>query len=263
MQLTLHPKQSQVFMSPARQILFGGASGPGKSHLLRVAAIAWATGIPGLQIYLFRRTFPDLYRNHMEGPKSFPALLADWIAAQKVRINYSNHEISFANGSKILLAHIQHDNDLMKIQGAEIHVALIDELTHFTKSQYAFIRSRVRMAGITVPPQWHGHFPRIVAASNPGSIGHNWVKALFVDPVPSGEIWTTPPDEGGLSTQFIPAVLSDNPNLMEDDPEYPARLQGLGNPALIKAMLEGDWNITQGGLLDDLWNQQTQHVLDP
>jgi hypothetical protein len=262
MQLTLHPRQSQVFTSPARQLLFGGAAGPGKSFLLRVAAIAWATGIPGLQVYLFRRTFPDLYKNHMEGPTSFPALLGPWVAEKYVKIYHDKNLIAFSNGSRIHLTHMQYEHDVQKIQGAEIHVALVDELTHFSKAQYAFIRSRVRMAGIDVPEQFRGMFPRLVTASNPGGLGHNWVRALFIDPVAPGVMWMAPPEEGGLTTQFIPAHLSDNPTLLRDDPEYADRLRGLDNPLLVKAMLEGDWNIQAGGYFDDLWDQDI-HVVEP
>lgn len=251
---SLHPKQRLVFESPARQILFGGGAGGGKSRMLRTAAIAWAWQIPKLQVYLFRRTFPDLYKNHMEGPSSFPEMLAPLVAEKQVRINYSNHDISFSNGSKIQLVHMQYEHNKENIQGAEIHVALIDELTHFTKSQYAYIRSRVRMVGVDVPEEHTGKFPRIVTASNPGSIGHSWVRALFIDSAPPGDIWQAPPKEGGLSTQFIPALLQDNPSMMEQDPDYDQRLQGLGNEALVKAMREGDWNIVAGGAIDDVFD---------
>ena len=262
MRLALHPKQTQVFQSPARQILFGGAAGPGKSHLLRVAGIAWAYAIPGLQVYLFRRTFPDLYKNHMEGPTSFPALLAPWIAEGFVKINYAQHQITFAHQAKIHLAHMQYEHDTDKIQGAEIHCALIDELTHFTKSQYSFIRSRVRMSNLAIPPTLAGRFPRIVAASNPGGPGHGWVRELFVDSASPGQIWEAAAEEGGLTTQFIPALLRDNPTLLRDDPTYADRLRGLSSPELVRAMLEGDWNAMVGGMFDDLWNPRV-HVLEP
>jgi Terminase large subunit, T4likevirus-type, N-terminal len=262
MQLALHPKQSQVFQSPARQILFGGAAGPGKSHLLRVAGIAWAYAIPGLQVYLFRRTFPDLYKNHMEGPTSLPALLAPWTAEGFAKINYAQNQIAFAHGSKIHLMHMQHEHDVDKIQGAEIHVALLDELTHFTKVQYSFIRSRVRMSGVVMPPALAGRFPRILAASNPGGPGHGWVRALFVDSAPPGQIWEAPVDEGGLTTQFIPALLKDNPTLLREDPTYADRLRGLSSPELVRAMLEGDWNALVGGMFDDLWKLAV-HVVEP
>jgi Terminase large subunit, T4likevirus-type, N-terminal len=262
LRLALHPKQSQVFASPARQILFGGAAGPGKSMLLRVAGIAWAYAIPGLQVYLFRRTYPDLYKNHMEGPTSLPALLAPWVAEGFVKINYAANQIVFAHGSKIHLLHMQHESDTDRIQGAEIHVALIDELTHFTKAQYSFIRSRVRMTGLTIPAALAGRFPRLLTASNPGGPGHGWVRDLFVDRAPWGTMWEAPPEEGGLTTQFIPALLRDNPTLLQEDPTYADRLRGLSSPELVRAMLEGDWNALLGGMFDDVWRESV-HVIEP
>ena len=79
--LGLHRKQGEVFLSKATEILFGGAAGPGKSHLLRIAAISFSYDIPGLQVYLFRRTFDDLWKNCVEGPADFYALLVEWVKA--------------------------------------------------------------------------------------------------------------------------------------------------------------------------------------
>ncbi|MFZ9311870.1 MAG: terminase large subunit domain-containing protein, partial [Arenimonas sp.] len=134
--LRLHPRQSQAFTSTATEILYGGAAGGGKSHLMRVAAIAWCVAIPGLQVYLFRRTYPELVANHLDGAGAFPALLAPWIATKWVSMNLSNLEIQFGNGSKIHLCHCQHEKDRFKYQGAEIHALLMDELTHFTPTIY-------------------------------------------------------------------------------------------------------------------------------
>jgi len=247
-------------LSPATEILYGGAAGGGKSHLMRVAAIAWCYDIAGLQVYLFRRTFPDLIKNHMEGPSGFPALLADWVGSKFARINYSDNEVAFTNRSKIFLCHCQHEKDVYKYQGSEIHVLMPDELTHFAESQYRYLRSRNRMAGIELPERYRGMFPRVLAASNPGNIGHNWVKAAFVKPAPAMNIWQTPDSEGGKLRQFIPAALSDNPSL--NATEYAATLQGLGRPELVKAMLEGSWDIVAGGMFDDVWDPLT-HVVKP
>ena len=94
-----HPRQQIAFQSAATEILFGGAAGPGKSHLLRIAAITWCAEIPGLQVYLFRRIREDLIRNHIEGPKGFRALLAPWTAAGFTKI-VGDDEIRFWNGSR-------------------------------------------------------------------------------------------------------------------------------------------------------------------
>jgi hypothetical protein len=92
--------------------LYGGAAGGGKSHLMRSAAIIWCSMVPGLQVYLFRRLFPDLVKNHMEGPKGFRVLLAPWVASGHV--NIVEEEIRFWNGSSIFLCHSKDEKDRYK-----------------------------------------------------------------------------------------------------------------------------------------------------
>jgi hydroxymethylpyrimidine pyrophosphatase-like HAD family hydrolase len=76
LRLRLQPKQAAAFRSRATELLYGGAAGGGKSHLMRAAFIAWCLDVPGLECFLFRRTYPDLMRNHMEGPSGLRAMLA-------------------------------------------------------------------------------------------------------------------------------------------------------------------------------------------
>lgn len=253
--IELHERQTLAFDSEATEILYGGAAGGGKSHLMRVAAIIWCSEIPGLQVYIFRREFPDLYKNHMEGPTGFPALLAPWTQSGHAKINYSANQIKFWNGSKIHLCHCKNEKDVYGYQGAEIHVLMPDELTHFTDFMYRYLRGRVRLGGLVVPEKHKGTFPRILSGTNPGGVGHNWVKGTFVTPAPPMAIVQQSKAEGGLKRQYIPAKLSDNPTLLINDPDYIDRLEGLGNEALIKAMRDGDWNIVAGGALDDVWNE--------
>lgn len=242
----LHPKQWTAFTSEATEILYGGAAGSAKSHLIRVAAIIWSLTIPGLQTYIFRRIYDDLIKNHMEGPTGFHALLAPWMGKY---VEIVDTEIRFNNGSKIYLCHCQHEKDRFKYQGAEIHVLLIDELTHFTEVIYRFLRSRVRMpVNMEVSNEFKGLFPRILCGSNPGGIGHQWVKSTFIDKAAAFEIKKCSNDEGGFSRQYIPASLVDNPSIDQDS--YRANLSGLGNEALVRAMLEGDWDIVAGAALD-------------
>ena len=262
MDLELHEKQSEAFLTPATEVLYGGAAGGGKSHLMRIAMIAWCIAIPGIQCYLFRRTSDDLGKNHMEGPSGFRALLADWVVAGHVSFNEQKGHISFKNGAKIFLCHCQHEKDRFKYQGAEMHVLMIDELTHFTETIYRYLRGRVRLGGLKVPSQYEGIFPRIICGSNPGGVGHNWVKSMFIDNAPPMEITQMPKAEGGMLRQYIPAKLDDNPTLAENDPDYIDRLSGLGNSALVRAMRDGDWDIVAGGALDDVWDR-SRHVITP
>lgn len=257
--LNLHEKQGIAFETTATEVLYGGAAGGGKSHLMRVAAITWCAAIKGLQIYLFRRIRDDLIKNHMEGPKGFRSMLAGWQAMGFVKI--VDDEIRFFNGSRIYLCHCKDEKDVYKYQGAEIHVLLIDELTHFSESMYRFLRNRVRMVGVEVPAPFAGAFPRILAGANPGNIGHLFVKATFVDGTETYDIRQMPPEEGGMRRQFIPALLEDNPSMSADDPGYEARLHGLGSDALVQAMRYGNWDVVEGAFFD-CWDPR-RHIVRP
>jgi hypothetical protein len=255
--IVLHKRQSKAIIANADEILFGGAAGGGKSYLLRAAAINWCSTIPGLMCYLFRRQYPDLLSNHMEGPSSFRALLAPVVARGEARI--LQIEVQFQNGSRIFLRHCANENDVLNYQGAEIHLLLIDELTHFTETIYRFLRSRVRLGNFIVQPARYAHlFPRTLCASNPGGPGHHWVKQTWVD---HGRdvIWQSPE---GTRRLFIPATVDDNPTLLAHDPFYLKRLEGLGDPALVKAMRYADWDVVAGSMFGDKWNYQ-RHVVKP
>ncbi len=96
---------------------------------------------------------------------------------------------------------------------------------------------------------------RFRATCNPGGPGHNWVKDRYID---AGEYEVvvddfTNPFDGRvvrLDRIFIPARLSDNPKLIVTDPLYIARLQQSGSAQLVRAWLEGDWNIVEGAFFD-------------
>lgn len=258
--LNLHRKQGEALNAVGTEILYGGAAGGGKSHLMRVAAIIWCSAIPGLQVYIFRRIREDLVKNHVEGPSGFRSLLAGWALSGFVKI--VEDEIRFWNGSKIYLCHCKDEKDRFKYQGAEIHVLLIDELTHFTETIYRFLRGRVRAVGLgNIPEQYKGKFPRILCGSNPGNVGHLFVKRMFIDMCGDGQPKKMTDAEGGMIRQYIPARLGDNPSMAANDPDYRKRLRGLGSEALVKAMEDGDWDIIDGAYFD-CWSTE-KHVIQP
>ncbi len=259
--IRLEPKQGLDFQSEATEVLYGGAAGGGKSYVKRASAIRWCVEVPGIQVYLFRRTLPDLRDNHLRGPTSLHVMLEPYSNAGSVRYRAVENEFEFWNGSVLHLCYCDSENDVEKYRGAEIHVLIIDELTHFSEYQYRFLRSRVRIAGLAVPDKYKSRLPRIETASNPGSIGHAWVKRTFIAPKAANEIWQAPAEEGGMRRQFIPARLSDNPYLTRDDPSYADRLRGLGADNLVRAMLDGDWDIVAGQAFEKL--RRDIHCIEP
>lgn len=271
--LDLYPKQHELLASPAQELFYGGAAGGGKSHVARIAATAWANEIPGLQIYYFRRFYDDLVSNHIEGPTGFRALLEPWVRAGWVHI--VEGEIRFAWKSRIFLRHCQYERDLPRLLGPEIHVLFIEECGQFSENMIRFIRGRLRIPDtLKIPDKYRlprhlqadpnstepeYSFPRAVYTSNPGGIGHAYLKRAFVVPSQKAKLWRAGDDDGGMLRQFIPAKLSDNPSI--DRKRYEANLKGLGSPALVKSLLEGDWDAVVGAFFPEI--QKATHLIKP
>jgi hypothetical protein len=115
--------------------------------------------------------------------------------------------------------------------------------------QYVYLISRVRGAN-SYPKQ-------IKSSTNPGGVGHSWVKARFVDPAMPGVRFSERRD---MTRIFIPSLLSDNEFLIKKDPNYKSRLEALPEREK-KALLFGDWNIFEGQYFDEFSNEK--HVITP
>jgi hypothetical protein len=271
----LWPKQIEAINSPARFILYGGAAGSGKSHLDRVKAILRCLEVAGLQVYLFRRRYPDLIKNYMEGPTSFHAMLAPLVRAGLCKI--VELEIRFINGSRIFLCHCQHEKDVWNYAGPEFHLLILAEATQFTEFQIRFLCGRVRMPDVVkVPVHLKASLPGIHASGNPGGPSHGFFKSKFVDvyqsllasasrdthqgkDVSQYPIWKMADLDGGWTAQFIPARLEDNPSI--DPVQYRAALMGLKRKDLVDALLEGRWDIPLGAFLPEC--DERRHVIKP
>ena len=258
--LKLHPRQGDAFLSPATELLYGGAAGGGKSFLMRAAAVSWAYDVPGLPVYFFRRNFPDLEKNHLYGPTGLLNLLSPHMKEGSVKYNASKHMFTFWNGSVIYLCHLDNPKALYQYQGAEMGALLLDELTQFLAMEYRYLRARVRLGTLAdkIPEMWRGRFPRILTSANPGGVGHQWVKQDFIDNCNPMDVRQMPKEEGGMIRQYIPARLSDNPTMEQD---YSSKLMGLGSPEMVRAWLDGDWDIVAGAAFEKL--SRETHMVRP
>ena len=243
-------RQARLHRSVADELLYGGAAGGGKSAALVMEALTRALEHPGMRAYLFRRTYPQLESSLIEQAlRLIPQGLGSY--------SRSAHCYTLKNGSLLLFRHCNRAEDRFSYQGAEIHSLFIDELTHFPKEVYAFLKSRLR-APITL-----GLHPVIRTSANPGGIGHAWVKATFIDPAPKGGRWHLDQFSPTLGFtqrrlyEFIPAKVTDNPHL---GPEYTMSLESLPQ-ALKNAYLDGNWNAFAGQVFSE-WRDDPGHYND-
>lgn len=235
-------KQKQFIDASENEVLFGGAAGGGKSYGQIVDALLFALKYPGSKQLILRRTFSELDKSLIRACLSlYPKSIFSF--------NSSSHTGRFKNGSCIDFGYCANENDVYQYQSAEYDCIRFDELTHFTEMQYVYLISRVRGAN---------SFPKqIKSSTNPGGVGHTWVKARFVDSAVPGTRFSA---KGDMTRIFIPSLLSDNYFLTKKDPSYKLRLESLPEREK-KALLYGDWNIFEGQYFDEF--SKEKHVIEP
>lgn len=241
-------KQAMYHMSTADELLYGGAAGGGKSAATVTEAGKLCLMHPGIKCYLFRRTYPELEQSLItEAYKRFSGI---------GKYFGSKHEWEFPNGSKMIFGHCQYPKDRFKYQGVEIHALFIDELTHFSMEIYDYLKTRVRA-------EKNLNFkPRTRCTSNPGGVGHAWVKAKFVDlePYKLNKIEILSATLGKtkvIRRQYIPARVMDNPYLTED---YIFELEQKPEK-LRRALLDGNWDAFEGQVFFE-WTDDPERYTD-
>ena len=253
------PKQAAFHASTANEILYGGAAGGGKTKALIMDALFRTLTYPNTTAVVFRRSYRELEDTDIkEALASYPRELAKY--------NAGRHEFLLKNNSRILFRHCENPQDRFLYSGIEIQFLYFDELTSFEQEIYDFIKSRLRVKKTL------GVVPIVRSASNPGNIGHGWVKKMFVDAGPYMSIRTQEIYSEALHksriirTQYIPALATENPHITED---YIFELEQKPE-ALRNALLNGDWDSFEGQVFKEFRNDPSHyqdrlwtHVIDP
>lgn len=244
-----HAGQQERFLSsPAYEALFGGAAGPGKTECLLREALRQVDN-PHYRAILFRRIFPSL-----EAADGLIDRSLRCYTTYGGRYNDNKHVWIFPSGARIYFGHMQYEDDKYLYQGAQFGYIGFDELTEFTESQYLYLMSRSR-----APSEAHVRV-YVRAATNPGNIGHGWVKRRLITTDIRDRIRCFALIDGkdtavgrdhpsARSRAFYPARLSDNPSITAD---YERNI--LLNPDAVERarLLEGDWDAerTEGRIYD-------------
>lgn len=185
--------------------------------------------VPRYSAILFRRTYADL---------ALPGALMDrareWLSGTAAKWNDTNKTWTFPSGATLTFGYLENASDRFRYQGAEFQFVAFDEIVQHQEANYEYLFSRLRrLQGSDVPI-------RMRSASNPGGIGHDWVKARFV--------------RGGAASgrPYIPSRIEDNPHL--DQVQYLQSLERLDHVTR-RQLRDGDWDISAAGnlFLRDWW----------
>ncbi len=242
MEISITEKQKKFIEADADEVLFGGAAGGGKSYGQLIDAFLYALRYRGSKQLILRRSYAELEKSLIRVALAvFPRAIYSY--------NSTAHVGRFKNGSLLDFGYCAGEQDVFQYQSAEYDVIRFDELTHFTEFQYVYLLSRLRGA--------NGYPKAIKSSTNPGGVGHAWVKARFIDPAPPYEVFR---GKDGMRRVFIPSRVDDNLFLLRGDPAYRERLQALPEMQR-RALLLGDWSIFEGQFFGE-FNYDVHTVAD-
>lgn len=234
--------QTALISCPVFDVFYGGARGGGKTEGSIGDWLEHAQTWPDANGIFLRRTHKQLEEVIARTKELFPKLGAKFREQQS--------EWMMPNGARLKFRYLEKDTDADEYQGHNYTRVYVEEATNFPDpAPINKMRATLRSA--------KGVPCGIRLTGNPGGPGHHWVKKRYIDPAPGGyqileeryfnpilKIWQS------IERVFIPSKVSDNPPLMLNDPAYIMRLQQSGSAQLVKAWLDGDWNIIIGAFFD-------------
>ncbi len=231
--------QAALVRCPVYEIFYGGARGGGKTDgmLGKNAVKAQQYGKNQKGIF-FRRELPQLEAAIERAKEIYLPLGWMWKEQPKTFVA--------PNGATLKFRPLERDADAEKYQGHDYTDLYFEELTNYPDPKPVNKLKATLRSAAGVPVQFH-------ATGNPGGPGHQWVRERYITPAVQGfEVLT---DADGNERVFIPAKVQDNQILLKSDPNYISRLRQSGSESLVRAWLEGDWDVIEGAYFD-CWNSK-------
>lgn len=245
--------QQLALTCPLDELLYHGERGPGKTDTL-LMDFAQHVG-QGYGSYwrgvIFRREYKNLEDIIVRSKRWFRQIFP------KARFLSSKGDYKwiFPAGEELLFRAFKTEDQYWDYHGHEYPFIGWEELTSWPDIKcYDSMKSCNRSS--FQPREGQKPIPlKIRGTTNPFGRGHNWVKKYFIIPAPAG----VPVIEDGRGRVHIFGAMRENPYL---DPTYVNTIRSVKDPNKRKAWLEGSWDVTSGGMLDDLWDARV-HVVTP
>lgn len=245
------PGSQALFLAcPWREALIFGNRGPGKSLSLLwdfYRDVGRGFG-PSWRGVLFRKEYKHLDDLLVKSKEFYGSVCpgARWVGG-------SEYRWVFPGGEELLFRAAKRKDDYWNFHGHQYPWLGWDELTNWNHLDlYEDMKSTNRSTHPGIPR-------RIRSATNPFGQGHNLVKRYFIDPVTPGEVNRS---VKGWERVAIRSMLWENRHLIDNDPDYVQNLLAITDPNKRAAWLLGSWDITSGGMFDDLWDRRV-HVIKP
>lgn len=240
--------QKALVDCPFKLILFGGARGGGKTD-----GVLGKFGLKALRFgkafnaVFFRREMPQADDLIERAKEIYLPLGGQWHEQKKT--------FALPGGGRIRFRPLENNDDAGKYMGQNVTDAAVEEAGNYPDpgpidKLFGCLRSK---AGTPV---------QLILTANPGGAGHHWLRHRFIDPSPQGmvPIVKTLPNGKIFRSVYIPSKVQNNQILLRNDPEYLDRLYLVGSPELVRAWLEGDWNVVTGAYFPEFGEK---HIVRP
>ena len=210
--------QTNFLAANEREVLYGGSAGGGKSYAMLADPLRYM-GHPSISGLLLRHTTEELRELIWKSQELYPKI---WPG-----IKWSERKMQWTapSGARLWMSYLDREDDVLRYQGLAFSWIGFDELTQWpTPFAWNYMRARLRSIATDLPVYMR-------ATTNPGGIGHGWVKKMFIDPAPHNKsFWATDIETGAelrypkghsregeplFKRRFIPARLFDNPYLSQ------------------------------------------------
>jgi hypothetical protein len=243
------PSPQQILLKcPYRLVGFGGARGGGKTD--------GVLGKFGIKQQRYGKAFNGIFfRREMPGADDLIDRARDLYEPMGASYNKVERQFIFAQGGRLRFRPLLDESDASKLQGQSISDAAVEEAGNFPDPSPIWKLFGVLRSPTGIPTQ-------LILTFNPGGSGHYWLRELFVKPAPLGmkTLYKTLPTGNKIPYIYIPSRVKDNPILLANDPGYIDALHMVGSPELVRAWLEGDFEIHEGSFFPEFG---TRHIVEP